>query len=95
MNDGCCVLYAADRFGYSVRVYKDGELTYEYDAGNYVLESTTVIDPYYKSITVRVPQLLKWAKELAQELAEEYGADVSYDKELREDIRYAIEIGGI
>ena len=78
------VIYAATRHGYSVQAIDDGEVVYEYVAGNCQKESTAIIDPSSTN-AVKLSQLRRWAKQTADQIAEERGIpanQVEYDPDL-------------
>ena len=65
------VIYAATRHGYSVQVIDDGNVVYEYTAGNCPTESQTVLAPDSPGAVSR-SQLRRWAKEMADQIANEW-----------------------
>ena len=78
------VIYAATRHGYSVQAIDDGEVVYEYVAGNCQKESTAIIDSS-STHAVKLSQLRRWAKQTADQIAEERGIptnQIEYDPDL-------------
>ena len=76
------ISYAATRHGYCVQVIDGGEVVYEYTAGNCRTESQAVIAPGSPGAVSR-SQLRRWAKQTAEEMAEELLANrVEYDPDL-------------
>jgi len=78
------VIYAATRFGYCVQVLDETGVSYEYSAGNHSMESSTVTAPSSRN-AVRLPQLKRWARQTAGEIAQEQGIPmqlVEYDPDL-------------
>ena len=78
------VIYAATRHGYSVQAIDGGQIIYEYVAGNHQEESTAIIDPSSTN-AVKLSQLRRWAKQTADQIAEERGIPanlVEYDPDL-------------
>lgn len=83
------VIYAATSFGYCVQVIKNGEVIYEYTAGNHRCESQTIVDPKSPQ-AVKLPQIKRWAKQTAREIANERGiapGRIEYDPDLETTIR--------
>ena len=81
------IAFAATRYGYCVQVIDDGMVVYEYTAGNCQTESKAVIDPD-SSVAVSRSQLRRWAKQTADQIAEERGVPLSrveYDPDLELD----------
>ena len=76
------VSYAATRFGYVVQVIDNGEVISEYTAGNSQQDSQAFIAPGSPGAVSR-SQLRRWAKQTAEEMAEELLANrVEYDPDL-------------
>ena len=78
------VIYAAIGCGYCVQVIDGGEVVYEYTAGNHQRESQTFVDPSSPN-AVKLRQLKRWAKQTADQIAEERGIpanEVEYDPDL-------------
>ena len=78
------IRYAATRYGYCVQVIDDGEIVYEYTAGNCQTESQAVIDPSSRSRQTSTTSK-RWAKQTADQIAEERGIPISrveYDPDL-------------
>jgi len=78
------VIYAATRCGYCVQVLDDGEIVYEYTAGNHQRESQTFVAPRSPN-AVSLSQLRRWAKQTADQIAEARGIpanQVEYDPDL-------------
>ena len=78
------VIYAATRYGYSVRVVDGVGIDYEYSAGNHQLESQTITAPRSRN-SVKLSQLRRWAKQTANEIAQKRGIPanrVEYDADL-------------
>ena len=78
------VIYAATRFGYCVQVIDGGDIVYEYTAGNHQGNRKpmwTLVRPN----AVKPSQLRRWAKQTADQIAEERGIPVNqveYDPDL-------------
>ena len=83
------VIYAATRYGYAVQVVDGGDIAYEYTAGNHQLESQAVTAPRsHHSVTL--PQLRRWAKQTAGEIAPERhipASRVEYDPDLESTLK--------
>ncbi len=82
------VSYAATRYGYSVQVLDDGQIVYEYSAGNCWKDSPTVIDPNSPH-AVRRYKLRCWAKQTAGQIAKERGIppkQIAYDADLETQV---------
>ena len=78
------VIYAATRFGYCVQVLDGTAISYEYFAGNHSMESSTVTAPTSRN-AVKLPQLRRWARQTAGEIAHEQGIPmqrIEYDPDL-------------
>ena len=78
------VIYAATRYGYCVQVVDGDGVAYEYTAGNHALDSQATTDPRSPH-AVGLPQLRRWAKQTAGEIARERGILVNrieYDPDL-------------
>ena len=78
------ISYAATRHGYSVQVIDGGKIVYEYTAGNCPTESQTVLAPG-SPVAVSRSQLRRWAKETADQIANEWRIPlnrVEYDPDL-------------
>ena len=78
------IIYAATRFGYCVQVLDETAITYEYSAGNHSMESTAVTAPSSPN-AVKLPQLRRWARQTAGEIAHEQGIPmqrIEYDLDL-------------
>jgi hypothetical protein len=83
------VIYAATAFGYCVQVIKNNVVIYEYTAGNHCCESQAVVDPRSPQ-AVKLPQIKRWAKQTAKEIAKERGIPtnrVEYDADLEAAIK--------
>lgn len=95
------ILYAYDRFGYTVKAYDmdSGNIVDEYEAGNYTLESTAIVDTCYSRRGWLVPtkQLGQWAREMAKEwrLTQKSKHRIYKDPDIRSELRYMIEYGGL
>jgi hypothetical protein len=77
------IIFAANSLGYCVQVIDNG-IVYEYAAGNCQTESQTVINPSSSGVISR-SQLRRWAKQTAEEIAEEWQIPVrqiEYDPDL-------------
>jgi hypothetical protein len=69
-------------------VIDDGTVIYEYTAGNCQIESKAVIDPG-SPVAVSRSQLRRWAKETADQIAEERGIptnQIEYDPDLEAEL---------
>ena len=76
-------LYRATKYGYTVWARHDsGKPMNTYKAGNYTLESSTVVSPKAQ-FAVPEQTLRKWAKQTALEMAHEHRTDPSRVIELR------------
>ena len=78
------VIYAATRYGYAVQVLDGVEVFYEYSAGNHRLDSQATTEPRSPN-AVRLPQLRRWARQTAGEIAKAQGIPanrVEYDPDL-------------
>ena len=73
------ILYAATSYGYCVQVIDGGEIVYEYTAGNHQRESQTFVDPRSPN-AVRPSQLKRWAKQTADQIAEERGVPLQQSR---------------
>jgi len=83
------VIYAATRFGYCVQILDGTEISYEYSAGNHSMESTAVTAPSSPN-AVRLPQLRRWARQTAGEIAQEQGIPmqrIEYDPDLESTLK--------
>ena len=82
------IIYAATSKGYCVQVIDGGQIIYEYVAGNHPKESTAIIDPSSTN-AVKLSQLRRWAKQTADQIAEERGIPlnrVEYDPDLEAEL---------
>ena len=82
------VIYAATRHGYSVQVIDDGNVVYEYTAGNCPTESQAVLNPDSSGAVSR-SQLRRWAIETADQIANEWRIPlnrVEYDRDLQTEL---------
>ena len=69
---GKIILWGANKYGYSVQIWVDGEMTREYNAGNNRHESCGVIEP--SSPNAVAPELLReWAVQTSGEFDQEEG----------------------
>jgi len=78
------VIYAASDCGYCVQVIDGGQTIYEYTAGNHQGDSQTFVNPRSPN-SVRLRQLKRWAKQTADQIAEERGIpanQIEYDPDL-------------
>ncbi len=83
------VIYAATRYGYSVQVIDGGEIVHEYTAGNCQQESQAVV-ALSSLNAVKLAQLRRWARQLAQEIAQERhipASRVEYDTDLEATLK--------
>ena len=83
------VIYAATKYGYAVQVVDGGSIDYEYTAGNHQLESQAVTAPRSHN-SVKLPQLGRWARQTAEEIAEKRGVPanrVEYDADLEASLK--------
>lgn len=83
------VSYAATRFGYCVQVIDDGEVAYEYTAGNHQKDSAMAVAPGSPG-AMTLAQLKCAAKRTAEEIAEERGIPISrieYDTDLEAQLK--------
>ena len=92
--------YDSDSYGYTVIVERDHTVALaEYEAGNCVQESSSVIGPGdYHGMGMRVKpnQLRKWARQTALEMTQEYSTEdektkVRYDHSIRESFRESMK----
>jgi hypothetical protein len=76
------VSYAATRYGYYVQIMEGNRPIFEYTAGNSQHDSQAFIAPGSPGAVSR-SQLRRWAKQTAEEMAEELLANrVEYDPDL-------------
>jgi hypothetical protein len=83
------VIYAATRCGYAVQVFDGSEVSYEYSAGNHQFDSQATTEPGSPK-AVRLPQLRRWAKQTAGEIAKAQGIPanrVEYDPDLESTLK--------
>jgi hypothetical protein len=82
------IIYADTDQGYGVQVIDDGNIAYEYTAGNCQTESQTVLAPGSPGAVSR-SQLRRWAKETADQIANEWRIPlnrVEYDPDLEAEM---------
>ena len=82
------VIYAATRHGYCVQAIDGGMVVYEYTAGNHQNDSQAILDPRSPN-SVRLRQLKRWAKQTADQIAEERGIptnQIEYDPDLQTEL---------
>jgi hypothetical protein len=78
------IALATTKYGYCVQVIDNGEVIYEYTAGNCRTESQAVIDPDSPGAASR-SQLRRWARQTAEEIAAEWRVPherTAYDPDL-------------
>ena len=76
------ISYAATEYGYCVQVIDGGRPIFEYTAGNSQHDSQAFIAPGSPGAVSRL-QLRRWAKQTAEEMADELLANrVEYDPDL-------------
>jgi hypothetical protein len=82
------ISFASNKWGYIVQVCEGNNVIHEYTAGNCLHDSTVTV-PLDSSSVVNATTLLRYARQTAADLAQEFGVDktkVAYDSDLTQFI---------